>query len=160
MHAERMEQPEKCVDETVRMIKQKEKDQRWRKWINLSGTGILFFGLLFSLWAVRQVQWEELWLLPVIRIVLVVGFGTAMRCWRYILEQWYLRSRPFGIWHSPHSYVMAAMELAGAVILGKAMFSGHYVLSLIVGGVLLIGALLYYAYHEAQINGTDYQNHH
>ena len=124
MHGEIMEQPEKCVDETVRMIKQKEKDQRWRKWINLSGTGILFCGLLFSLWAVRQVQWEEPWLLHVIRIVLVVGFGTAMRCWRYILEQWHLRSRPFGIWHSPYSYVMAAMEFAGALFWEKQCSAG------------------------------------
>ncbi len=79
------------------------------------------------------------------------------RALQYIVLRLYQKSRPWGIWHSKHTWVVAALGLAGAWITGNA-WTFHtpapvWNTLIFVGGIaFFIGAVAYYAVHEDEIN--------
>lgn len=153
MQSRRMapEEREKESIHTVELIRQQESLSRRRKLVLNAGRTVIFLALLFLLIQVRRVPWEEPWLVYVVRIILMAGGWGFARMWEYILEKGWLKDQPFGIWHSKHTWVWAGLAFAGAMLLARSWLFDSvagYVLALIGGFALIVGALHYYAIHE------------
>lgn len=153
MQSRRMapEERERESVHTVALIRQQEALSRRRKIILNAGRAAIFAALLFLLIQVRRVPWQEPWLVYVVRGLLMVGGWGFMRMWEYILEKGWLKDRPFGIWHSRHTWIWAPMGFAGAMLMtqiGRFDSVAGYVLCLLGGFALIVGALYYYAIHE------------
>lgn len=136
---------------TVELIQHQQSISRRRKFILNAGRAVIFAALLFLLIQVRHVRWEEPWLVYVVRGLLMAGGWGFARMWEYILEKGWLKDRPFGIWHSRHTWVWAPMAFAGAMLptqIWRFDSVAGYVLCLLGGFALILGAVYYYALHE------------
>lgn len=141
---------ERLSVDTVELIREQEELSRRRRLTLNAGRIVIFAALLFLLIQVRRVKWEEDWLPYVVRGLLVAGGFCFARMWEYILERGWLKDRPFGIWHSPATWVWAPMAFAGAMLAAQCWRFGKigFILSLTVGFALIVGALYYYGTHE------------
>lgn len=148
------EEADALLSETVELIEVQKKISWQRRLILFIGYTVLVLAGLFLFWVSRNTQWEPQWLGKVVYAIAFLGLFFGSRALQYIVKQLYLQKKPFGIWHSRHTWVWAGLAFLGAQILARAF--GHstagYVISLLSGGCLIIAALIYYAYHEQEIN--------
>lgn len=136
---------------TVELIREQETLSQRRKMTLRAGQAVFLIAVLFLLRVVRTTPWVEPWLGNAVRVLVLLGGFAMQRMWAYILEKGYLKDRPFGIWHNPHTWVWASLAVAGAWILTRVGFAnsaGGYVLMIAAGFLLIVAALIYYARHE------------
>lgn len=149
------EEADALLAETVELMEVQKKLSWQRKVILIVGHAAIIVAAFILFRATRSVTWEPEWLGKVVYLIGFAGAFFGSRALRYIVCQMYLKKHPWGIWHSHHTWVWTGLALLGGRILADSWLRGSiagYVLSLLGGSVLLIAALVYYAYHEEEIN--------
>jgi len=85
--------------------------------------------------------------------IAILGGSFCARALQFIVERLYLKSKPWGIWHYPHTWITYAVSIAGAWLSVSCWTIGtpdpiwNAVLFLC-GIALLIGAWIYFALQE------------
>jgi len=149
------EEADALLAETAELVETQKKLSWQRKVILVIGHAAILAAAFTLFRAPRSVTWEPEWLGKVVYLIGFAGAFFGSRALRYIVCQMYLKNRPWGIWHSHHTWVWAGLALLGGRILADSWLQENiagYVLSLLGGIALLIAALVYYAYHEQEIN--------
>ncbi len=149
------EEADALLAETATLV-ETQKTLSWqRKLILILGYTSIFAAVLILFRAVRSVTWEPEWLGKIIYGIGFAGAFFGSRALRYIVRQVYLKQKPWGMWHSPHIWIWAGLLFIGAQILVRAWTSSSlagFVISFLTGGALLIASLVYYAFHEQEID--------
>lgn len=141
--------------QTAELIETQKKLSWQRKVILIAGHTAIIVAVFIQFRATRSVIWEPEWLGKIVYLIGFAGAFFGSRALRYIVYQMYLKNRPWGIWHSHHTWVWAGLALLGGRILADSWLRDSmagYVMSLLGGSILLIAALVYYAFHEQEID--------
>lgn len=149
------EEADALLAETAALV-ETQKTLSWqRKLILAVGHTVIVVAALLLFRAARSVTWEPEWLGNVVYGIGFAGAFFGSRALHYIIRQLYLKHRPWGIWHSHHTWIWAGLLFIGAQIMVRAWTSNSlagFVVAFCAGGALLIAALIYYAHHEQEIN--------
>ena len=155
MHCQILDEPI-SEDDTQALLDAHQSISRKRKLLLWTGKIVIFLAEFFLLRVTREQTWDPEWLRYAVYGIALTGGFWGIRAFEYIVGQLYRKKRPWGIWHAWQTWVWAAMLMTGAQILVRCWtWSDPWrVMGMIGGSALLIGELLFYAYHENEINGT------
>ncbi len=143
--------------ETGRLIKE-EQDLSWQRKLLLGlGNFLIVLAGTFLLRTARRHIADPITQTAVSCVTFAAVFFGG-RALQFIVLRLYTHSRPWGIWHSPHTWVIFAMAMAGAWLVGNWMTLNTpdpvwNMLAFVSGICLFIAAAVYYAWHEDEING-------
>lgn len=150
--------PQEDMDVLIRETQEQIEEQKHlslqRRIVLVIGHGAMIMAALTLFYASRNAEWDPAWLGPIVYGITFVGLFFGSKALRYIVRQMYKEKRPWGIWSSGHMIVVFVMGLAGARMIALAWTMGTklYLFAILGGFALIIGALLYYADNEDDIN--------
>lgn len=150
------ENEQKLLEETAELVEIHRKLSWQRKVVLYAGSGIFLLAALFVFCVVRNMEWEPAWAGSAVSAVAVISLFAGGKMFRYIVKKMYQRGKPWGIWHSIHTWVVFVLGGTGAFVVVNAwrLHTGDptwFVVAVIIGVGLIISALIYYASHEYDI---------
>lgn len=151
------EEADALLAQTAELVETQKKLSWKRRLILYAGHAIMIAATLFLFHISRNTPWDPEWLGKIVYLIGFIGLFFGSKALQYIVAQLYLKPKPFGIWHSRHTWVFAGLFFFGAQIFVRAWTSSSiagYVIAFLGGGALLIAALVYYAFHEQEIDET------